>query len=166
MASRKQKTFPDSKFRHELYKVVDLVWLNDPTESHRKLAHHWKVPYLVQRKTDRDDEVGVTYQIRSPFGEEPPFQTVHYDGLRRYNLPVVFTLEGHLEAPSPLPHPLLCGGDSATPSSPVGISLFDKDVNCDGRPVPGVGVAPEQAVALPRFSRVGRSSRLPTLGTM
>lgn len=83
VASEKQKTLYDAKMRHEPYQVDDLVWLNDPTESRRKLAPHWKGPYVVQRRMDRDDEVGVTYQIGSPFGEEPPLQTVHYGRLRR-----------------------------------------------------------------------------------
>lgn len=72
VASRRQKTFYDTKLRHKSYEVGDLVWLNDPTESRCKLAPHWKGPYLVQRRMDRDDEVGVTYQISSPFGGGAP----------------------------------------------------------------------------------------------
>ena len=99
VASRRQKIF------YEPYKIGDL-WLNDPTESHRKLAPHWKRPYLVQPWTG--DEVGLTYQVSSPFGEEPPLQTVHYDRLRRCNLPVE---------------------DVATPGSPACVSLFDEDMD-------------------------------------
>lgn len=69
VASQRQKTFYDTKLRHEPYEVGDLVWLNDPTQSCRKWAPHWKGPYLVQRRMDRDDEVGVTYVICSPFEE-------------------------------------------------------------------------------------------------
>lgn len=46
-ASKWQKTYYDTRLRHNLYNVGDLVWLNDPTESRRKLAPHWKGPYLV-----------------------------------------------------------------------------------------------------------------------
>ena len=109
----------------------------------------------------RDDEVGVTYQISGPFGEEPPLQTVQYDRLRCYSLPVAFPLEGlsrSLLSPSPA---TAWRGDATAPSSPAGVSLFGKDVDCDIGPSSGAGDSPEQAVALPRFSRVGRSSRPP-----
>ena len=33
VASRRQKTFYDTRLRHEPYEVGDLVWLNDPTKS-------------------------------------------------------------------------------------------------------------------------------------
>jgi len=78
VASRRQNTFYDTRLRHEPYQIGDLLWLIDPTESRHKLAPHWKGPYLVQRRMDRDNAVGVTYQISSPFWE-PPLQTVHYD---------------------------------------------------------------------------------------
>ena len=48
VASRRQKAFYNARLRHEPYEVGDLVWLYDPTESRRKLAPHWKGPYLVQ----------------------------------------------------------------------------------------------------------------------
>lgn len=48
----------------------------------------------IRQQLDRDDKVGVTYRISSPFGEEPPLRVVHYDRLRRYHLPVVFPMEG------------------------------------------------------------------------
>ncbi|KAG7255171.1 hypothetical protein CRUP_026758, partial [Coryphaenoides rupestris] len=60
-------------------------------QSRRKLAPHWKGPYLIQQRMVRDDEVGVTYRLSSPFGDEPPLQTVHYDRLRRYSLPVAIS---------------------------------------------------------------------------
>lgn len=105
--SSKQKSYYDARVRHVPYEVGDLVWLNDPTESRRKLAPHWKGPYLVQRRMDRGDEVGVTYQLSSPFGDEASLQTVHYDRLRRYNLPVAFPLGGpsrsFLNLSQPLP---------------------------------------------------------------
>lgn len=110
---------------------------------------------------DRDDEVGVTYQISGPFVKESPLQSVHYDRLWRYNLPVVFPLEGpsrSILSPSP---PTVLQGDAAVPSSPVGVSPFDENVNCDSGPSLGAGDSPEQAMALPRFSQVGRSSRPP-----
>ena len=49
VASRRQNTFYGARLRHKPYEVGDLVWLNDPTESRRKLAPQWKGPYLVQR---------------------------------------------------------------------------------------------------------------------
>ena len=110
---------------------------------------------------DRDGEVGVTYQISSPFGEEPPLQTVHYDRLRRYNLPVALPLEGpsrNLLAPSP---PTALQEDASMPGSPAGVSLFDEDMACGRGTALGAGGCPDQAVAPPRFSQVGRSSRPP-----
>ncbi|KAK7906739.1 hypothetical protein WMY93_015351 [Mugilogobius chulae] len=71
-ASDKQRTFYDAKKRHCPYEVGDLVWLHDPTESRRKLAPHWKGPYVIHQRLDRDDMVGVTYVIGSPFGDEAP----------------------------------------------------------------------------------------------
>lgn len=47
VASERQKTYYDTRLRHEPYEVGDLVWLNYPTENRRKLAPHWKGPYLV-----------------------------------------------------------------------------------------------------------------------
>lgn len=44
VANRRQKSFYDAKLKHEPYEVGDLVWLNDPTESHCKLAPHRKGP--------------------------------------------------------------------------------------------------------------------------
>uniref|UniRef100_A0AAV2KZB8 Integrase catalytic domain-containing protein n=1 Tax=Knipowitschia caucasica TaxID=637954 RepID=A0AAV2KZB8_KNICA len=78
-ASDKQRTFYDNRERHRPYEIGDLVWLHDPTESRRKLAPHWKGPYIIERRQDRDDVVGVTYVIGSPFGDEAPKQTIHYD---------------------------------------------------------------------------------------
>lgn len=161
VASRRQKTFYDARLRHEPYEAGDLVWLKDPTESRRKLAPHWKGPYLVQRRMDRNDEVGVTYQIGSPFGEDPPLQTVHYDRLRRYNLPVAFPLEGPSRILLTHSPPTALQEDAATPGSSAGMSPFDKDMDCGRGTGLGAGVCPDQAVAPPRFSRVGRSSRPP-----
>lgn len=96
------------KMRHKPYEVGDLVWLNDPTESRRKLAPHWKGPYLVRKQLDLGDDVGVTYQISIPFGDEPPLQTIHYDRLRPYNLPEVSVGEGAPKTPFTYPHLLCC----------------------------------------------------------
>uniref|UniRef100_A0AAV2K7V7 Uncharacterized protein n=1 Tax=Knipowitschia caucasica TaxID=637954 RepID=A0AAV2K7V7_KNICA len=93
-ASDKQRTFYDTRERHRPYEIGDLVWLHDPTESRRKLAPHWKGPYIIERRQDRDDVVGVTYVIGSPFGEEAPKQTIHYDRLRPYCLPSPVPLAG------------------------------------------------------------------------
>uniref|UniRef100_A0A3Q1CIL1 Integrase catalytic domain-containing protein n=1 Tax=Amphiprion ocellaris TaxID=80972 RepID=A0A3Q1CIL1_AMPOC len=93
-ASDKQSAYYDAEQRHCPYDVGDLVWLNDPTESRRKLAAHWKGPYVVRQRLDRDDMTGVTYVIGSPFEDEAPLQTVHYDRLRRYCLPTTFPLAG------------------------------------------------------------------------
>uniref|UniRef100_A0AAQ5X1V7 Integrase catalytic domain-containing protein n=1 Tax=Amphiprion ocellaris TaxID=80972 RepID=A0AAQ5X1V7_AMPOC len=60
-ASDKQSACYDAKQRHCSYDVGDLVWLNDPTESSCKLAPHWKGPYVVRHRLDRDDMTGVTY---------------------------------------------------------------------------------------------------------
>lgn len=84
--SKKQKTYFDIRLRHNPYEVGDLVWLNDPAESRHKLAPHWKGPYLIQQRMDRDDKVGVTYQLGSQFGDEPSSQIVHYDRLWRYDI--------------------------------------------------------------------------------
>ncbi|KAF0027066.1 hypothetical protein F2P81_019807 [Scophthalmus maximus] len=54
--SKKQKTYFDIRLRHNPYEVGDLVWLNDPAESRHKLAPHWKGPYLIQQRMDRDDK--------------------------------------------------------------------------------------------------------------
>uniref|UniRef100_A0A3P8S8H6 Integrase catalytic domain-containing protein n=1 Tax=Amphiprion percula TaxID=161767 RepID=A0A3P8S8H6_AMPPE len=62
-ASDKQSAYYDAKQRHCPYDVGDLVWLNDLTESRRKLAPHWKGPYVVRQTLDRDDMTGVTYVI-------------------------------------------------------------------------------------------------------
>lgn len=161
VTSRRQKTFYDTKLRHKPYEVGDLIWLNDPTESRHKLAPHWKGPYLVQRRMDRDDEVGVTYQISSPFGEESPLQTVHYDRLRRYSLPVAFSLAGPSGTPLSISPPTALQGDAASPGSPAGLSPYNTNMDCDLEPGAGTCDPPEHALAPSRFSRAGRSLRPP-----
>ena len=163
-ASRKQKSYYDARLRHCPYEVGDLVWLNDPTESRRKLAPHWKGPYLVQRRMDRDDEVGVTYQISSPFGDEAPVQTVHYDRLRRYDLPDALPLAGPSKAPFPLPPPS-SQGEAGFPG-PAGFTvLAGPEEDMDGDSCLGAGLTdtPEPAPApAPAWrSRAGRESRPP-----
>ena len=160
-ASKRQKTYYDTRVRHNPYEVGDLVWLNDPTESRRKLAPHWKGPYLVQRRMDRDDEVGVTYRISSPFGDEPPLQTVHYDRLRRYNLPVAFPLAGPSRTLFPLSPPAALQEDAASRGSPAGSFVSDTDMDCVLEPDAGSCGSPEPALAPPGISRAGRSARLP-----
>ena len=161
LASRRQKTHYDSKLRHDPYEVGDLVWLNDPTESRRKLAPHWKGPYLIQQRLDRDNEVGVTYRISSPFGEEAPLQTVHYDRLRRYNLPVAFPLAGPAGALFTLSPPGLLQGDASSPDSPGGSCLSDTDMDLDLESGVGLSDSPICAQAPPGFSRAGRFVRPP-----
>lgn len=160
-ASERQKTYYDTRLRHNPYDVGDLVWLHDPTESRRKLAPHWKGPYLVQRRMDRDDEVGVTYQICSPFGDEAPLQTVHYDRLRRYNLPVAFPLAGPSRTLFALSPAAALRGDAASPGSPAGSCVSDMDMDCELEPEAGSVDSPEHTLAPPRFSRAGRSARPP-----
>uniref|UniRef100_A0A8C5HQZ8 Gypsy retrotransposon integrase-like protein 1 n=1 Tax=Gouania willdenowi TaxID=441366 RepID=A0A8C5HQZ8_GOUWI len=159
-ASLKQKTFYDSRMRHEPYEVGDLVWLNDPTESRRKLAPHWKGPYLVQARLDTDGMVGVTYRINSPFAEDPPHQTVHYNRLRRYGLPAAVPMAGSSES------------GHAPSMSPVLQELVTPHGSPGAVPLPGsaggggmgqVGVSPGSPVpALGKVSRAGRQSRVPT----
>ena len=151
----------DSRLRHDPYEVGDLVWLNDPTESRRKLAPHWKGPYLIQQRLDRDNEVGVTYRISSPFGEEAPLQTVHYDRLRRYSLPVTFPLAGPASALFTLSPPDAVQGDAVSPGSPMGSSLSYTDGDLDLELGVGSHDSPLRARAPPGFSRTGRALRPP-----
>ena len=135
VASRRQNNFYDARLRHEPYEVGDLVWLNDPTESRRKPAPHWKGPYLVQRRMDRDGEVGVTYQTSSPFGEQPLSRPpTMIDRLLRYSLPVALPLEGLSEPPLPSP-PTALQEEAALPGRPAGVSLSDGDVACGRVPL-------------------------------
>lgn len=93
-AHERQKMHYDDRMRHKPYEVGDLVWLNDPTESRLKLAPHWKGPFQIQRRMDLPGEVGVTYQLCSPFGDDQVRQTVHYDRMRPYTLPVALPASG------------------------------------------------------------------------
>lgn len=94
---------------------------------------------------DRDDKVGVTYQISSPFGDEAPLQTIHYDN---YNLPVAF----------PLP---ALQGDAALSGSPTGLFVSDTDMDWDREEDSGSVDSPEDVLTPPRFSQAGMSARPP-----
>lgn len=104
---------------------------------------------------DRDDKVGVTYQISSPFGEETPLQTVHYD------LPVTFLLAGPSRTLFALSPPAALQGDAASLGSPAGLFLSDVDMDCDLEPRAGSVNSPEHALAPPGFSPAGRPTRPP-----
>lgn len=162
-ASNKQRTYYDSKQRHCPYDVGDLVWLNDPTESRRKLAPHWKGPYVIQQRLDRDDIVGVTYVIGSPFGDEIPLQTVHYDRLRRYCLPTTFPLGGPPKAATlcPLPPEFLVPLDPNQMDSgplehmPLSSEREAVTVGSDSGVLPSCGDVPVHV------SRAGRQTKAP-----
>ena len=156
-ASDKQKTYYDTKQRHCPYEVGDLVWLNDPTESRRKLAPHWKGPYVVKQRLDRDNMVGVTYVLGSPFGDEAPLLTVHYDRLRRYCLPTAFPLAGPAKsAPLYAPPP---EHRVSTPSCDVpatALSSVGENVTPDSDELPSCVGVPVQV------SRTGRRTKVPS----
>lgn len=157
-ASDKQRTYYDAKQRHCPYDVGDLVWLNDPTESRRKLAPHWKGPYVIQQRQDRDGIVGVTYVIGSPFEEATPLQTVHYDRLRRYCLPTTFPLAGPAKASALGPLRLQPQDPPDDPSRPGLLLPEIKTVNVESEShlFPPVLDVPVQV------SRAGRRTRAPS----
>uniref|UniRef100_A0A3Q2ZZT4 Gypsy retrotransposon integrase-like protein 1 n=1 Tax=Kryptolebias marmoratus TaxID=37003 RepID=A0A3Q2ZZT4_KRYMA len=159
-ASDKQRTFYDRGQKHDPYEAGDLVWLNDPTESRRKLAPHWKGPYIVQQRLDRDESVGVTYVISSPFGEEAPLQTVHYDRLRRYTLPTTFPLTGPSRTPpvcSPASEPpdLALSPAVSVPATPAPSPELDVSASFSSEGSPMCMSTPVQV------SRAGRHTKPP-----
>uniref|UniRef100_A0AAV2J220 Gypsy retrotransposon integrase-like protein 1 n=1 Tax=Knipowitschia caucasica TaxID=637954 RepID=A0AAV2J220_KNICA len=156
-ASDKQRTFYDTRERHRPYEIVDLVWLHDPTESRRKLAPHWKGPYIIERRQDRDDVVGVTYVIGSPFGEEAPKQTIHYDRLRPYCLPSPVPLAGPprsaaLSTQGPVTYDALSSHGEPAVSTPSPVRE-----QVDGEFVPDAAPIGRQV----QGSRSGRHSKAP-----
>ncbi|KAK7895747.1 hypothetical protein WMY93_021072 [Mugilogobius chulae] len=157
-ASDKQRTFYDAKKRHCPYEVGDLVWLHDPTESRRKLAPHWKGPYVIHQRLDRDDMVGVTYVIGSPFGDEAPLQTIHYDRLRPYSLPTLYPWAGpNRAAPQEVQT-----AEPQHPSSSPGVSAASSPSLVEEQHV-NVEVGPELPIlgSPVRVSRTGRHTRAP-----
>lgn len=66
LASRKQKSFYDTRKRHRPNEVGDLVWLSDPTASHHNLASNWKGPYVLLQHLDRNGSAEVRLGKRFP----------------------------------------------------------------------------------------------------
>ena len=115
-AQERQKLYHDTDVCHRAYKVGEMVWLSNPTESRTKLAPHWRGPYQVVEALSAGGEAALTYRISSPLDSMEKTQVVHHDRLKRYTLPVPSgTVRSSLPAPqaSPLladlPLPLLQG---------------------------------------------------------
>lgn len=104
---------------------------------------------------DRDVMVGVTYWISGLFGEEPPFQTVHCDRLRCYDLPVVFPLAGPSKAVF-APSPATVLQEAAPPGSPEALFLSDMATDCDLESGMGPCGLPVHALDPHRVSQVRR----------
>lgn len=105
--------------------------------------------------------VGGTYQLGSPFGDEAPLQTVHYDRLRRYTLPAVVPLAGPPRALFGNSQPAALQGDMVSSGGPAGLSSADVNMDCVLEPSSESLGSPEQAVAPPRFSQAGRPTLPP-----
>uniref|UniRef100_A0A3B3DD48 Integrase catalytic domain-containing protein n=1 Tax=Oryzias melastigma TaxID=30732 RepID=A0A3B3DD48_ORYME len=87
-AHETQRLYHDGNSHHKGFTEGTLVWLNNPAESHAKLAPHWKGPYCVDQVLASGVEAALTYRIVNPLDPLERAQVVHNDRLKLYTLPL------------------------------------------------------------------------------
>ena len=80
----KQKSQYDKKVLFHPHETGDLVLLDDVAQKMNKLAPRWKGPFVILKRIDKDDKIGVTYEITDPMKENSRTWIVHHNRLKAY----------------------------------------------------------------------------------
>uniref|UniRef100_A0A3B5K0P4 Integrase catalytic domain-containing protein n=1 Tax=Takifugu rubripes TaxID=31033 RepID=A0A3B5K0P4_TAKRU len=79
-----QKQQYDKQVVFHPYEVGDYVLLDDPAQRMNNLAARWKGPFVILKRFDKGDSVGVTYEITDPKKSDSRKWVVHHNRLKAY----------------------------------------------------------------------------------
>ncbi|XP_063072262.1 uncharacterized protein LOC134462919 [Engraulis encrasicolus] len=83
-AKLQQKRQYDKQVVFHPHEVGDYVLLDDPAQRMNKLAARWKGPFVILKRFDKGDSIGVTYEITDPTKPESRKWVVHHNRLKVY----------------------------------------------------------------------------------